>query len=79
MNEGKRGAAYGYPDSFVQILDYIKAYFVYHTASKERLFLEFTSEVHDSKLIDNTSENNRVKRVLADSMYYSNKKFLYLG
>ena len=27
MNEGKRGAAYGYPDSFVQLLGYVKAYF----------------------------------------------------
>jgi hypothetical protein len=27
MNEGKRGAAYGYPDLFVQLLGYIKVYF----------------------------------------------------
>jgi hypothetical protein len=27
MNEGKRGAAYGYPDSFVQLLGYVKVYF----------------------------------------------------
>ena len=27
MNQGKRGAAYGYPDSFVQLLGYVKAYF----------------------------------------------------
>jgi hypothetical protein len=27
MNQGKRGAAYDYPDSFVQLLAYVKAYF----------------------------------------------------
>jgi hypothetical protein len=27
MNEGKRGAAYGYPDLFVQLLGYVKVYF----------------------------------------------------
>ena len=27
MNEGKRGATYGYPNSFVQLLGYVKAYF----------------------------------------------------
>jgi hypothetical protein len=27
MNEGKRGATYGYPDSFVQLLGYVKACF----------------------------------------------------
>ena len=27
MNEGKKGATYDYPDSFVQLLGYVKAYF----------------------------------------------------
>ena len=27
MNEGKRSAAYNYPDSLVQLLGYVKAYF----------------------------------------------------
>ena len=27
MNEGKRGAAYSYPDLFVQLLGYVKVYF----------------------------------------------------
>jgi hypothetical protein len=27
MNEGKRGATYGYPNSFVQLLGYVKPYF----------------------------------------------------
>ena len=27
MNDGKKGAAYDYPDSFVQLLGYMKAYF----------------------------------------------------
>ena len=27
MNQGNRRATYGYPDSFVQLLGYVKAYF----------------------------------------------------
>ncbi|MGA9172339.1 MAG: hypothetical protein WBZ20_19565 [Nitrososphaeraceae archaeon] len=27
MNEGKEGAAYRYPDSFVQLLGYMRVYF----------------------------------------------------
>jgi hypothetical protein len=29
MNEGKEGASYVYPDSFVQLLGYILAFFIY--------------------------------------------------
>ena len=164
MNEGKRGATYGYPNSFVQLLGYVKAYFhlpyrqtegvvrahaankipsipnystlnsrVYkidikinehigydivfaldstgiivanrgewmrhkwhvrkgylkiHIAvdikKKRILSLEVTSEeVHDGKmlkkLVDNVSENNKTKRVLADGMYDSNNNFRYLS
>jgi hypothetical protein len=48
------------------------------------LSLEVTSEeVHDGKvlkeLVDDASENNKVKRVLADGMYDSNKNFRYLS
>ena len=54
-----------------------------HLCRKES-HLEVTSEeVHDGKvlkkLIDNASENNKVKRVLADGMYDSNKNFRYLS
>jgi len=31
------------------------------------------------KLVDNVSENNKTKRVLADGMYDSNKNFRYLS
>ena len=164
MNQGKRGAAYDYPDSFVQLLGYVKAYFhlpyrqtegvvrahaakkvpsipnystinrrvnkldieinehvgnniviavdstgikvpnrgewirhkwnvrrgylKIHVAvdirKKKIVSMEVTSdEVHDGKvlkkLIDNASENNKVKRVLADGMYDSNKNFRYLS
>ena len=164
MNQGKRGAAYGYPDSFVQLLGYVKAYFHLpyrqtegvvraHAANKipsvpnystinrrvnkldieinehvgndivialdstgikvsnrgewirhkwnvrrgylkihvavdirkkKIVSMEVTSEeIHDGKvlkkLIDNASENNKVKRVLADGMYDSNKNFRYLS
>jgi hypothetical protein len=48
------------------------------------LSLEVTSEeVHDgkmlTKLVDNASENNKTKRVLADGMYDSNNNFRYLS
>ena len=51
---------------------------------KKIVSMEVTSEeVHDgkvlNKLIDNASENNKVKRVLADGMYHSNKNFRYLS
>ena len=42
-----------------------------------------SEEVHDGKvlkkLVDDASENNKVKRVLADGMYDSNKNFRYLS
>ncbi|MBV9176234.1 MAG: transposase [Nitrososphaeraceae archaeon] len=50
---------------------------------KRILFLEVTSEdVHDGKmikkLVDNASENNKLKGILADGMYDSNNNFIYL-
>jgi hypothetical protein len=50
---------------------------------KRILSLEVTSEeVHDGKilkkLVDDASENNKTKRVLADGMYDSNNNFRYL-
>jgi Transposase DDE domain len=51
---------------------------------KKIVSMDVTSEeVHDGKvlkkLIDNASENNKIKRVLADGMYDSNKNFRYLS
>jgi len=51
---------------------------------KRILSLEVTSEeVHDGrmlcKLVDNASENNNLKGVLADGMYHSNNNFRYLS
>jgi len=164
MNEGKRGAAYYYPDSFVQLLGYVKAYFhlpyrqtegvvkahaakkvpsipnystinrrvnkldikinervgndivialdstgikvanrgewirhkwhirrgylKIHVAvdikNKKIISLEVSSEeVHDGRMLENVvnnaSENNKIKRVLADGMYDSNNNFRYLS
>jgi chaperonin GroEL (HSP60 family) len=50
---------------------------------KRILSLEVTSEeIHDGKilkkLVDDASENNKTKRVLADGMYDSNNNFRYL-
>src|ERR671930_2520887 len=66
-----------------------KGYLKIHVAvdiKKKRILslLEVTSEeVHDgkmlNKLVDNASENNCVKRVLADGMYDSNRNFRYLS
>lgn len=166
MNNGKRGAQYHYPDSFIQLLGYMRAYFhlpyrqaegvvMAHAGSKvpsipnystinrrinnqdiriseqnelgndiviavdstgikvanrgewmrhkwhvrrgylkihvavdiknkKIISLEVTSEeVHDGKmlkkLVDNASENNSIKRAIADGMYDSNKNFRYLS
>ena len=164
MNEGKVGEPYDYPDSFMQLLGYMRAYFhlpyrqtqgvvIAHASKKvpgipdyrpisrrinkleikinERLgndivialdstgikvanrgewirhkwhvrkgylkihvavdikrkrilSLEVTSEeVHDGrilkKLVDNASENNNLKGILADGMYDSNNNFRYLS
>jgi IS5 family transposase len=164
MNEGKVGEPYDYPDSFMQLLGYMRAYFhlpyrqtqgvvIAHASKKvpgipdystisrrinkleikinERLgndivialdstgikvanrgewirhkwhvrkgylkihvavdikrkrilSLEVTSEeVHDGrilkKLVDNASENNNLKSILADGMYDSNNNFRYLS
>ena len=164
MNHGKVGEPYDYPDSFIQLLGYMRAYFhlpyrqtegvvIAHGSSKvpcmpdystisrrinkleikinERLgndivitldstgikvdnrgewirhkwhvrkgylkihvavdikrkrilSLEVTSEeVHDGmilkKLVDNASENNNLKSILADGMYDSNNNFRYLS
>jgi hypothetical protein len=166
MNNGKRGAQYHYPDSFIQLLGYMRAYFhlpyrqaegvvmaragnkipsipnystinrrvnnqdiriserhevgndiviavdstgikvanrgewmrhkwhvrrgylKIHVAvdikNKKIISLEVTSEeVHDGKmlkkLVDTASENNNVKRAIADGMYDSNKNFRYLS
>ncbi|MGH9925294.1 MAG: IS5 family transposase [Nitrososphaeraceae archaeon] len=166
MNNGKRGAQYHYPDSFIQLLGYMRVYFhlpyrqaegvviayasnkipsipnystinrrvnnqdiriseqhevgndiviavdstgikvanrgewirhkwhirrgylKIHVAvdikNRKIVSLEVTSEeVHDGKmlkkLVDNASENNSVKGVLADGMYDSNKNFRYLS
>jgi hypothetical protein len=52
---------------------------------KRILSLKVTSEEvhHDgrmlTKLVDNASENNRVKGILADGMYDSNNNFRYLS
>ena len=70
-----------------------KGYLKIHVAAvdikkkKRILSLEVTSEeVHDdgkmmlNKLVDNAAENNNLKGILADGMYYdSNRNFRYLS
>lgn|SRR5919198_483355 len=63
---------------------YLKIHVAVDIKKKRILSLEVTSEeVHDgkmlNKLVDNASENNCVKRVLADGMYDSNRNFRYLS
>jgi hypothetical protein len=65
-------------DVFRPTIDYVKC------EKKRILSLEVTSEdVHDGKmlqkLVDGASENNKVKRLLADGMYDSNNNFRYLS
>ena len=63
---------------------YLKIHVAVDIKKKRILSLEVTSEeVHDGKmlkkLVDNASENNHVKGILADGMYDSNKNFRYLS
>jgi IS5 family transposase len=64
---------------------YLKIHVVAVDIRKKKVVsLEVTSEeVHDSKvmkkLVDHVSENNDVKRVLADGAYDSKKNFQYLS
>src|SRR3954453_17420021 len=65
---------------------YLKIHIAVDIKKKRILSLEVTSEeVHDDgkvlkKLVDSASENNNLKGILADGMYYdSNKNFRYLS
>jgi DDE family transposase len=64
---------------------YLKIHVAVDIKKKRILSLEVTSEeVHDdgmmlSKLMDNASENNNLKGVLADGMCDSNNNFRYLS
>jgi IS5 family transposase len=63
---------------------YLKIHVAVDIKMKRILSLEVTSEeVHDGrilkKLVDNASENNNLKGILADGMYDSNNNFRYLS
>ena len=63
---------------------YLKIHVAVDIKRKRILSLEVTSEeVHDGrilkKLVDNASENNNLKGILADGMYDSNNNFGYLS
>jgi hypothetical protein len=63
---------------------YLKIHVAVDIKKKRILSMEVTSEeIHDGKmlkkLIDDASESNSVKGVLADGMYDSNKNFRYLS
>ena len=63
---------------------YLKIHVAVDIRKKKILSLETTSEeVHDGqvlkRLVDRTSEKNRVKRALADGTYDSNSNFRYLS
>ena len=63
---------------------YLKIHVAVDIKRKRILSLEVTSEeVHDGKilkkLVDNASENNNLKSILADGMYDSNNNFRYLS
>jgi DDE family transposase len=63
---------------------YLKIHVAVDIKNKKIISLEVTSEeVHDgkmlNKLVDNASENNHVKCILADGMYYSKNNFRYLS
>ncbi|MGA8083334.1 MAG: IS5 family transposase [Candidatus Nitrosopolaris sp.] len=63
---------------------YLKIHVAVDVKKKRIMSLEVTTEeVHDGKilkkLVHDASENNKVKRVLADGMYDSNNNFRYLS
>ena len=63
---------------------YLKIHIAVDIEKKRIVSLEVTSEeVHDGKmlkkLVDNASENNNLKGILADGMYNSNNNFRYLS
>jgi hypothetical protein len=63
---------------------YLKIHVAVDIRKKKVVSLQVTSEeVHDSrmmkKLVDHASENNNVKRVIADGAYDSRKNFRYLS
>jgi hypothetical protein len=63
---------------------YLKIHIAVDIKKKRILSLEVSSEeVHDGKmlknLVDNASENNNLKGILADGMYDSNNNFRYLS
>lgn len=63
---------------------YLKIHIAVDIEKKRIVSLEVTSEeVHDGKmlkkLVDNASENNNLKGILADGMYDSNNNFRYLS
>jgi hypothetical protein len=63
---------------------YLKIHVAVDIKRKRILSLEVTSEeVHDGRilkeLVDNASENNNLKGILADGMYDSNNNFRYLS
>ena len=63
---------------------YLKIHIAVDIKKKRILSLEVTSEeVHDGRmlknLVDNASENNNLKGILADGMYDSNNNFRYLS
>ncbi|HET8689633.1 MAG TPA: IS5 family transposase, partial [Methanosarcina sp.] len=63
---------------------YLKIHVAVDIKKKRILSLEVTSEeVHDGKilkkLVDDASENNNLKGILADGMYDSNNNFRYLS
>jgi hypothetical protein len=63
---------------------YLKIHVAVDIKNKKIISLEVTSEKgHDGRmlkmLLDNASENNHVKGILADGMYDSNNNFRYLS
>jgi Transposase DDE domain len=62
MNEGKRGAAHGYPNSFIQLLGYVKAYFHLSYRQTEGLVRAHATNKIPS-IPDYSTINRRVNRL----------------
>lgn len=75
MNNGKEGASYRYPDSFVELIGYMRVYFHLPYRQTEGV----VNKAHSNKkVLENALENNTLKKVIADGAYDNKENFQYL-
>ncbi|HET7344540.1 MAG TPA: transposase, partial [Nitrososphaeraceae archaeon] len=63
MNDGKEGASYRYPDSFVQLLGYMRAYFHLPYRQTEGVVREHAGEKAPSSIPNYSTINRRINKL----------------